>query len=40
VSKPERTEGPPLNRLTRIGNRMASAMEADPEYRDGDKAVV
>lgn len=35
-----RHEGKPVDRLTRIGDRMTTALEADPEHRDGDKAIV
>lgn len=37
---PQRTGGKPADRLTRLCDAMTSALEADPEYRDGDKAIV
>jgi len=37
---PRRTEGKPHDRLTRLAAAMTAALEADPEYRDGDKAIV
>lgn len=40
MSKPVRTEGQPHDRLTRLCAAMMSALEADPEYRDGDKAII
>lgn len=38
MKKVERTYGP-TDRLGRIGDRLARAMEADPEYREGDRCV-
>lgn len=35
-----RTEGQPHDRLTRICDAMTGALEAQAEYRDGDKAVI
>ncbi len=35
-----RTEGQPHDRLTRICDKMTEALEAHPEHRDGDKAIV
>lgn len=35
-----RTEGEPHDRLTRLADTMSKALEADPEYRAGDKAIV
>lgn len=35
-----RTEGQPQDRLTRICDAMTDTLEAHPEYRDGDKAIV
>jgi hypothetical protein len=38
--KPRRSEGEPHDRLTRLAAAMTAALEADPGYRDGDKAIV
>ena len=35
-----RTEGRPHDRLTRLAAAMTDALETDPEYQDGDKAIV
>lgn len=35
-----RTEGESHNRLTRMSEAMVNALEAHPEHRDGDKAIV
>jgi hypothetical protein len=40
VSNARRTEGQPHDRLTRLCDAMTAALEADPEYREGDKAVI
>jgi hypothetical protein len=40
VSNAKRTEGQAHDRLTRLCDRITDALEADPEYRDGDKAVI
>jgi hypothetical protein len=32
--RPTRTSGDPHDRLTRIGDRLITALEADPEYQD------
>lgn len=38
---PTRTEGHEgHDRLTRIGGRLIDVLEADPEYRAGDRAIV
>lgn len=37
---PRRTENSPHDRLTRICARMTDAMDADPEHRDGDRAII
>lgn len=39
VSGAQRTEEP-RDRLTRLCDVMTTALEAAPEYRDGDKAVI
>lgn len=39
-SEPRRTEGEPHDRLTRICDAMSKAMDAHPEHRDGDKAIL
>jgi hypothetical protein len=36
----QRTEGEPVTRLGRIAQAMLAALEAHPEYREGDKGVV
>lgn len=38
--KVKRTENEPHSRLTRLCAAMTAAMEADPEYRDTDKAII
>lgn len=40
MSDAKRTEGEPHDRLTRLCDVMTRALEADPEYRDGDKVIV
>jgi hypothetical protein len=40
VSDAKRTEGVPHDRLTRLADVMAAALEAAPEYREGDKAIM
>lgn len=41
MSKPtRRTEGQPHDRLTRLCDAMTSALEADPEHRESDKAII
>jgi hypothetical protein len=40
MSDAKRTEGEPHDRLTRLCDAMTKALEADAEYRDGDKAIV
>ncbi len=37
---PIRSEGAPVDRLTRMCERLTSAMEADPEYLPADRAVI
>ncbi|HEY1437346.1 MAG TPA: hypothetical protein VGG82_07575 [Casimicrobiaceae bacterium] len=40
MSDARRTEGEPHDRLTRIADRLLAVVEADLEYRDGDKCIV
>jgi hypothetical protein len=40
MTRPTRTEGQPHDRLTRLCDAMTTALEAHPEYRDGDKAII
>jgi hypothetical protein len=40
MANAQRSDDQPVNRLTRIGDRMTDALQADPEYQDGDKAIV
>jgi hypothetical protein len=35
-----RSEGAPHDRLTRLCDAMTQTLEAHPEYRDGDKAML
>lgn len=35
-----RTVGAPHDRLTRISARMMEAMDADPEFQEGDRAII
>jgi len=37
---PKRTVGEPHSRLTRMSNRMMEAMDNDPEFQEGDKAII
>jgi hypothetical protein len=38
--KPHRTEGEPVDRLTRLTAAMTDALEAHPEYRGDEKCIV
>lgn len=41
MPRAERSEGVPIDRLTRLCDAMSSALEAHPEYREGiDKAIM
>jgi hypothetical protein len=40
MSNAKRSEGQPIDRLTRLADAMTRALEADPEYHDDDKAII
>lgn len=40
MANAKRSEGKPVDRLTRLCDVMTSALEGAPEYKDGDKAIL
>lgn len=40
MGRPQCSEGKPVDRLTRMCDAMTAAMDAHPEYREGDKAII
>jgi hypothetical protein len=40
MSDAQRSVGQPHDRLTRITDRLLTAVAADPEYQEGDKCIV
>jgi hypothetical protein len=40
MSDETRTEGVPHDRLTRLCDAMARALEADAEYQEGDRCII